>query len=215
MTPDWRRSASAALSAPASDPVWEEAALAPAAERPAFRARTGFFFEMRLARRRKFAGFWKKLGRGAFLSVAVAFLIQFAALPVLVWSFGTTTPWFFLNALWLPVLGFLVFPLALLGTLFAALDLTSVAGCLFTVAAWPAQALFFGLDALEARGWFAVWTMIRPHWLTSLGFYAALGGLVLAVASRRAQSLAFAGAAVLACMLAFGLRHAAETDVDF
>ena len=56
MTPDCFRSASAARSPPARDPVWDEAAEAPAAERPALRARTGFFFEMREARARKFAG---------------------------------------------------------------------------------------------------------------------------------------------------------------
>ena len=58
MTPDWRRSASAARSAPARLPVWEDAAEAPAAERPALSASTGFFLERREAMRRKFAGFW-------------------------------------------------------------------------------------------------------------------------------------------------------------
>ena len=43
ITPDCLRRAFAALSAPAREPVCDEAALAPAAERPAFNATIGFF----------------------------------------------------------------------------------------------------------------------------------------------------------------------------
>ena len=56
MTPDCFKSASAARSPPAREPVCEEAAEAPAAERPALSATMGFFLEMRVASLRKFAG---------------------------------------------------------------------------------------------------------------------------------------------------------------
>ena len=57
ITPDCCNSAFAALSAPANEPVCEDAADAPAAERPAFNARIGFFFEILEAKFLKFAGF--------------------------------------------------------------------------------------------------------------------------------------------------------------
>ena len=57
ITPDCFNKASAALSAPAREPVCEDAAEAPAAERPALRASIGFFFVILLASFLKFAGF--------------------------------------------------------------------------------------------------------------------------------------------------------------
>jgi len=42
ITPDWWQSASTALSAPASEPVWLDAARAPALVRPLFTAAIGF-----------------------------------------------------------------------------------------------------------------------------------------------------------------------------
>ena len=58
ITPDCFKRAAAALSAPASEPVWEDAAEAPAAERPALRAKIGLFFVILQANFLKFAGFW-------------------------------------------------------------------------------------------------------------------------------------------------------------
>ena len=58
MTPDWCKSAAAALSAPAKEPVCELAAEAPAALRPALSARMGFFFVILEASFLKFCGFW-------------------------------------------------------------------------------------------------------------------------------------------------------------
>ena len=49
ITPDCFNNAAAALSAPANEPVWEDAADAPAAERPALRAKIGFFLVIREA----------------------------------------------------------------------------------------------------------------------------------------------------------------------
>jgi hypothetical protein len=43
ITPHWRSSASVAASVPASAPVWDEAARAPARDRPDFTAMMGFF----------------------------------------------------------------------------------------------------------------------------------------------------------------------------
>ena len=57
ITPDWLNNAFAALSAPANEPVCEDAADAPAAERPAFKAKIGFFLEILVANFLKFAGF--------------------------------------------------------------------------------------------------------------------------------------------------------------
>ena len=58
ITPDWFNKAAAALSAPAKEPVWEDAADAPAAERPAFKARIGFFLVILDANLLKLEGFW-------------------------------------------------------------------------------------------------------------------------------------------------------------
>ena len=159
---------------------------------------------------KQWLAFRQKLLRGVFLYVSVSFLIQLAALPILAWNFGTVTPWFFLNALWLPVLGCFVFPLALVGVALAALNLIGAAEIVFTAAAWPADLLLFCLEALERRHWLVVWTVTRPHWLTILGFYAALAALAHAIAARRKQSLALAGAAALLCVSAFGARLDAE-----
>ena len=49
ITPDCFNNAAAALSAPANEPVCDDAADAPAAERPALRAKIGFFLVIREA----------------------------------------------------------------------------------------------------------------------------------------------------------------------
>ena len=57
ITPDCLNKAAAALSAPAKEPVCEDAADAPAALLPAFKAKIGFFLEILVANYLKFAVF--------------------------------------------------------------------------------------------------------------------------------------------------------------
>ena len=57
ITPDCCKRAFAALSAPAKEPVCEDAADAPAADLPAFNARIGFFLEILDAKFLKLDGF--------------------------------------------------------------------------------------------------------------------------------------------------------------
>ncbi len=57
ITPVWWKRASTATSRLASAPVWEEAARAPAEERPDFTATMGFLRAMRRAMRAKRRGF--------------------------------------------------------------------------------------------------------------------------------------------------------------
>jgi competence protein ComEC len=109
-----------------------------------------------------------------------------AVLPVLARIFGewNCNPW--INVAWLPVLGFIVTPLALLGVAVLPLTALSAAGtALLLAAAWLCQGLMRALAWLDARGLLLSTPVLRPAWPEMLGCFGLLAGLALVVAGRK------------------------------
>lgn len=103
-----------------------------------------------------------------FLSLA----IQLVLLPLNILLFGNAGHWFFLNLLWLPVLGCFVLPAAACGLALSLCGLTGTAHVLLSLAALPTQWLLDGLHMLDAQGLLAAPLLPRPHW-------TAIPGLLL------------------------------------
>jgi competence protein ComEC len=108
-----------------------------------------------------------------------------AVQPVIGRLFGELNfaPW--LNAPWLPLLGFVVTPLALLGT--ALLPVPHLAGpavALLTLAAWFCEGLMRVLAFLDARQLLLSIAILRPAWPEMLGCFGLLAALALVLAGR-------------------------------
>ncbi|WP_300801445.1 ComEC/Rec2 family competence protein [uncultured Desulfovibrio sp.] len=118
----------------------------------------------------------RALGRHLFHRAAqlffLSFAIQLVLLPLNVLLFGNAGHWFFLNLLWLPVLGCFVLPAAACGLVLSLCGLTGVAHALLSLSALPAQWLLDGLDVLAAQGLLSPPLLPRPHW-------AAIPGMLL------------------------------------
>ena len=106
----------------------------------------------------------------------ISFTIQLCLLPLNLLLFGNAGHWFFLNLLWLPVLGCLVLPVTACGLLTALCGATDLAHLFLTLAALPAQWLADGLHALAAQGLLEAPLLPRPHW-------TAIPGLLLCMAA--------------------------------
>lgn len=118
--------------------------------------------------------------RGIAGIMLVSCTIQVALLPVSLLVFGTVSPWFILNILWLPVLAFCVLPLAALGLLLVSLHMLlpvplwlDCASTIVQVAQWPCALLLQGLQWLYDMNWLVIPTFLRPHW-TAIPAFAAL-----------------------------------------
>ncbi|MEG2140010.1 MAG: ComEC/Rec2 family competence protein [Bilophila sp.] len=112
--------------------------------------------------------------RFLWLTLGCSLAAQLATLPLTMALFGSTTLWFPTNLLWLPVLGFMVLPLAFLGLIGVAVGWSALGGALLTLAAVPCDWLLHGLCWLQREaGMSAVWGL-RPHWTGILGFGAVL-----------------------------------------
>ena len=107
-----------------------------------------------------------------WLTLGCSVAAQLATLPLVLDAFGRSTVWFPLNLLWLPILGFLVLPLAFLGLLACAAGWDQVAGCLLHLASLPCDALLSGLRWLEDHAGLDAFVAPRPHWTALLGFGA-------------------------------------------
>jgi len=108
-----------------------------------------------------------------------------AVLPIIVRLFGdwNCNPW--INAAWLPLLGFVVTPMALVGLALLPVPLLSAAGVwLLLAAAWCCQALMHGLAWLEGHGLLLSTAVLRPAWPELLGCYGLLACLALVLAGR-------------------------------
>ncbi len=106
----------------------------------------------------------------AFVSLTISLILQ----PVITLVFGTGSPWFFLNVLWLPFVGLWVMPLAGLGLALAAAHLEVAAGMALSAAAWPGKILLHLLNYMDALDLLNLPALLRPHFSALLGFGAAL-----------------------------------------
>lgn len=107
-----------------------------------------------------------------WLTLGCSVAAQLATLPLVLDAFGRSTVWFPLNLLWLPILGFLVLPLAFLGLVACAAGWDQAAGCLLHLASLPCDALLIGLRWLEENAGLDTFIAPRPHWTALLGFGA-------------------------------------------
>ena len=118
----------------------------------------------------------KKILAPAFALLAVSAVANAILLPITAWSFGQISPHLVLNLVWLPVLGWLVLPLGLLGLILSLLPgLEVMAGCLFSAAAGLLDWLVAMLETLNRQGLLEVLVPLRPRWPELLGYWLILG----------------------------------------
>ena len=122
---------------------------------------------------------WRTSGRALLHILCISLGIQVALLPIFLQYFGTFSPWFALNVLWLPVLGLWVLPLAALGQVLLAVHLTAWAGPLLALATLPCAWLLEGLELLARHGWLDAPVLLRPHWTALPGWAALVTALAL------------------------------------
>lgn len=140
--------------------------------------------------------------------------IQIALLPLSLLLFHTASPWFFLNVLWLPVLGAVVLPLSALSLGLTALHLPAAAYLCSLVAVWPCEWLLWLLEWLNTKGLLDEILFVRPHWTALLGYTALLLAAALLWKRTRlspaSKRLALAGALLL--LVGPFLRYGAEAS---
>jgi len=132
-----------------------------------------------------------------------------AVLPVVSRLFGehNFNPW--INAPWLPLLGAVVTPAALLGVALSAVPgLSEAASAALALAAWFCEGLMRALEWLDARHLLLSKAILRPRWPEMLGCFGLLAALAMVFAGR-ARPLA-AMAASLALLLGPGLWRMAD-----
>ena len=109
--------------------------------------------------------------RNAILgTLACSLAVQIATLPLVLVIFGRVPALFLLNLIWLPVLGFWVLPLALLGLAAVITGMDPVANILLSLAMEPCHLLSEALRLLDLQGWLQSPWLPRPHWTSCLGW---------------------------------------------
>ncbi|MFH1915395.1 MAG: DNA internalization-related competence protein ComEC/Rec2 [Pseudomonadota bacterium] len=136
--------------------------------------------------------------------LAVSLCATVSLLPPVSWYFGTWSPNILLNVVWIPVLGFAVMPLGILGMLLAVVpSLAPLGGLLLGGSAWITGLLLSLLDHMAGAGLTPVYAVLRPLWPEMVGF-----GLLLVTAlgvwSARRVSARLAGLAGLGFLLLVG-----------
>lgn len=145
----------------------------------------------------------------------VTLCIQLALLPLSARVFGTSSPWFGLNLLFLPLIDGISLPLGLAGMALAPVT-PEVAGWLLLVARWPFDVLLSALRWLDDAGLLACPQLLRPHPAAMLGFWALLCAAAMHVcgtAHRRAALLLTTGCALVLLPVWPRLADATSTDV--
>lgn len=116
----------------------------------------------------------------------VTLCIQLILLPLSARVFGTSSPWFALNLLFLPLIDGVALPLGLAGMAVAPAA-PDVAGWLLLVARWPFDLLLVSLRWLDNAGLLGNPQLLRPHPAAMLGLWVLLGAAVLHVSGRAAD----------------------------
>ena len=119
------------------------------------------------------------------LPVAMGMLATAAALPVLIWKFAVVSPHFWLNAVWLPVLGMVVLPCGLLGLVLSRIPgLQGVGWAGMQGAAAVLNGFARVMAGMEHNGWLDPVLLLRPGWLQWFGYWVILFAVVCAVRPR-------------------------------
>ncbi|MGJ3522006.1 ComEC/Rec2 family competence protein [Nitratidesulfovibrio sp. D1] len=152
----------------------------------------------------------------------VTLCIQLTLLPLSARVFGTSSPWFALNLLFLPLIDGVALPLGLAGMALAPAA-PDVAGWLLLAARWPFDLLLVSLRWLDGAGLLGNPQLLRPHPAAMLGLWVLLGAAVLHVSGRASDSASVGTRRRAALLLAAGAllvlgpvwpRYAAATDPD-
>jgi len=126
--------------------------------------------------------------------LATSLAAQLAVLPLVSWNFGRVAAGLWLNALWLPVLGFVVLPAGLIGLLASLLSqwphFDALAQALFSLAAWPAGVFLELLRWLQGHELLMSLRVFRAGWPGQAGYWLALLLLVLLLRRRRQTGVA-------------------------
>ena len=120
-------------------------------------------------------------------TLACSLAVQIATLPLVLTVFGRVPALFVLNLLWLPILGFWVLPLALLGLAAVVAGIVPLADILLTLAMEPCYLLGELLKFLDVQGWLQSPWLLRPHWTSCLGW--VLLAVAVAFALHRSRPL--------------------------
>jgi competence protein ComEC len=131
-----------------------------------------FFDRLPIPARLRPAALW------AFGILWTSLAAEAAILPLLALEFGEISPHFYLNAVWLPVLGLVVMPLGLAGLLISLVS-PWAASFLYLPAAYACDLLLGLLAWQDSRGALGVITVLRPLWPEMVGYFVLLAGLAL------------------------------------
>lgn len=139
---------------------------------------------------------WKRILGWAGGLLAISLCANIALLPLVSWYFGTLSPNVLLNLVWLPVLGFMVMPLGLLGMLLSTMSFTATLGGVFL--GWSALLmdwLLTLLNLVSTSGLTPVFAVLRPLWPEVIGFALLLVTAIIVWGnrSRIPLGLAFIG----------------------
>lgn len=134
-----------------------------------------------------------------FNSVAALLCLSIAAnialLPIISISFGTLSPNILLNLIWVPVIGFAVMPLGMLGMIVGVVPgLGSLCKLLLSGASSVMERLLELLTWCHGLGLDPLLAVLRPLWPEALGFFILL---VAMLARKTRLTLAFSGALLL------------------
>ncbi len=118
---------------------------------------------------------WQGPGIAALGILAVSCVATLALLPLQAWYFGRISPHLYLNVLWLPLLGLVVFPLGIMGLVLVIIPgATPVAGLLLGAACAVLDAMLAALQAWDAAGLLTIFIPARPLWPQFIGYWATL-----------------------------------------
>lgn len=117
---------------------------------------------------------WQAACKTLPMVLLVSCSAQLALLPLIVHSFGELSGSFYLNVLWLPVLGVAVMPLSLAGLAASLLPWQQPAAALLHVAASISNAFLTLLQDMDASGLLLVATPMRDAWPAWVGYWCVL-----------------------------------------
>ncbi len=135
-----------------------------------------------------FASAYNRVVKGAVYLLGISLAVQVVLQPFTLAVFGNIGVSFYLNLLWLPVLGAWVMPLAFAGLALACAGLHSLAQQCFELAALPCSMLVNALQGLNDRGLLFSPVGLRPLEMAIAGFWVLLLALVLAAQQRHARN---------------------------
>ena len=151
---------------------------------------------------RRRGGRVRRAARGAVTLLGISLVIQVCTLPVLINAFGRVSFLFPMNLLWLPVLEFVVLPLAALGTL--AAQFAEGANVFLKLAAIPAEFMLDLLGAMDSCGILEAYRALRPLGASYAGYALILAAFAVFYAGRSASGTKRERRALRAGMLAAG-----------